>query len=147
MGLKSLEVNRILAFLEGRGSLFWITTGILFVGLVGVVDYLTGNELNFSLFYLAPIVLATWFVDQNAGLLMSWLSALSWLAAEYAAGLRYSNLSIYFWNTLIRTIFFVIVTYLFAELQKARGEERLAARTDFVTCAVNAHFLNELLQI
>lgn len=121
--------------------------GILLVSLVGVVDYLTGNEINFSLFYLVPIVMITWFLDQTAGLIMSFLSALSWLAAEHAAGLRYSHPSIYSLNTLIRTSFYVFVTYLVAELQKARREERLAARTDFVTGAVNARYFNELLQM
>jgi diguanylate cyclase (GGDEF)-like protein len=124
-----------------------MVTGVLLVSLIGVVDYLTGNEINFSLFYLAPIVIGTWFVNQTAGLVMSFLSALSWLTAEYAAGLRYSHPSIYLLNTLIRTSFYVIVTYLVAELQKARREERLAARTDFVTSAVNARYFYELLQM
>ena len=124
-----------------------MVTGVLLVSLVGVVDYLTGNEINFSLFYLAPIVIVTWFVNQTAGLVMSFLSALSWLTAEYAAGLRYSHPSIYLLNTLIRTSFYLIVTYLIAERQKARREERLAARTDFVTGAVNARYFYELLQM
>ena len=140
-------MNEIVESLEHRGTLFWMVTGSLLVSLVGVVDYLTRNEINFSLLYLAPIVIVTWFVNQTAGLVMSFLSALSWLAAEYAAGLRYSHPSIYFLNTLIRTSFYVIVTYLLAELQKARREERLAARTDFVTSAVNGRYFNELLQM
>ena len=140
-------MNTIFESPEHRGTLFWVVTGVLLVSLVGVVDYLTGNEINFSLFYLAPIVIVTWFVNQTAGLVMSFLSALSWLTAEYAAGLRYSHPSIYLLNTLIRTSFYVIVTYLVAELQKARREERLAARTDFVTSAVNARYFYELLQM
>ena len=77
---------------------------------------------------------------------MSSLSALVWLAAEYSAGHRYSHASLYFWNTLIRTGFFVIITYLVAELQKSQREERQAARTDFISGAANARHFNELLQ-
>jgi len=142
-----LKTDRIFEAL-GKGSpLFWTVWGITWVALLGLVDYLTGNEINFSLFYLAPIVLVTWSGNQNLGLLISFLSALSWLVAEYAAGQRYSYSGIYFWNTLIRTGFFVFVTYLVAELQKSQREERRAARIDFISGAANARYFNELLQM
>jgi len=121
--------------------------GIVVVGLLGTVDSLTGNEITFSLFYLVPIVLVTWSVNQNAGLLMSFLSALTPLGAEIVAGQTYTHPIIYVLNTLIRGLFYIIVTYLVAELQKSRREERLAARTDFVSGAFNARYFNELLQI
>jgi diguanylate cyclase (GGDEF)-like protein len=41
----------------------------------------------------------------------------------------------------------VIVTYLVNQLQKARKEEQLAARTDFISRAVNARYFNELLEM
>ena len=120
--------------------------GIVSVCLLGVADYLTGNQISFSLFYLAPIVLVTWSVNQDLGLLMSLVSALISLAAEYVGGQRYSSPIIYVWNMSIHTIFFVIVTHLVAQLQKSRREEQLAARTDFVSGASNARYFNELLQ-
>jgi diguanylate cyclase (GGDEF)-like protein len=121
--------------------------GIAVIGLMGVVDYLTGNEITFSLFYLAPIVLLTWAVGRNVGLFASLLSALILLVAEIAAARTASHPVVYVWNTLFRTVFYVIVTYLMAELQKARREEQLAARTDFVSGAANARYFNEMLQM
>jgi len=141
-----LKSHRIFEALENGRPLFWTVAGIVSIGLFGLLDYLTGIEVTFSLFYLAPIVLVTWAVDQNAGLCMSFLSALAWLAAEYAAGQRYSSPSLYLWNTLIRTGFFIVVTYLVAELQKLQRDEQRAARTDFVSGAANARYFNELLQ-
>ena len=121
--------------------------GIAAIGLLGVVDYLTGNEITFSLFYLAPVVLVTWAVNQKAGLAASILSALTLQAAEITTAQTYSRPIVYVWNTLFRTGFYVIVTYLMAELQKARREEQLAARTDFVSGVANARYFNELLQM
>ena len=121
--------------------------GTLAVVLVGLADYLSGNEINLSLFYLVPIVLVTWSVNFRAGLLISFLGTLSWLVAEYAAGHRYSHPLIYFWNTVIRLGFFVILTYLVAALRRSRREELLAARTDFVSGAINRRYFNELLQM
>ena len=143
---KRLNIQKVLETLERKTPLFWTITGITSVGLLGIVDYLSGNEITFSLFYLAPIILVTWSVNRISGLLMSFLSALTLLGAETAAGQTYSHPSVYFWNILLHTIFFVIITYLVAELHRSRREEHLAARTDFVSGAVNRRYFNEMLQ-
>ena len=142
--------RRLKGFLESleKGSpLFWTITGLAIIGLLGFLDYLTGNEITLSLFYLVPIVLVTWVIDHKAGLFMSFLSALTLLGAEIASGQTYSHPILYFLNTLARALFYVVVVYLVSELQKSRKEELLAARTDFVTGAVNARYFNELLQM
>jgi diguanylate cyclase (GGDEF)-like protein len=133
--------------LENRSPLFWTVAGIAIIGLLGSLDYVTGNELTLSLFYLIPIVLVTWVVHRKTGLFMSFISGLTLLGAEMAAGQTYSQPIFYLLNTLVRTLFYVVVVYLVAELQKSRREEQLAARTDFVTGAVNARYFNELLQM
>ena len=133
--------------LENKSPLFWTVVGILIIGLLGILDYTTGNELTLSLFYLIPIVLVTGGVNRKTGLFMSFLSGLTLLGAEIAAGQTYSHPIFYLLNTLVRISFYVVVVYLVAELQKSRKEEQLAARTDFVTGAVNARYFNELLQM
>ncbi|MGZ9166530.1 MAG: GGDEF domain-containing protein [Anaerolineales bacterium] len=133
--------------LENGRPLFWAITGLVIIGLLGILDYLTGNEITLSLFYLVPIVMVTWAIDHKTGLFMSFMSALTLLGAEIAAGQTYSHPIFYFLNTLVRALFYVVVVYLVAELQKSRKEELLAARTDFITGAVNARYFNELLQM
>ena len=142
-----MKLYKLVEAIEQRGPIFGILVGIVFIGLLGTIDAVTGNEVTFSLFYLAPIVLVTWAVNQNAGLLMSLLSAFTLLAAEIAAGQTYSHPYIYVLNTLIRAVFYVIVVYLVAQLQKSRKEEQSAARTDYVTGAINRRYFDELLQM
>ena len=132
---------------EKGSPLLWTITGLAVIGLLGFLDYLTGNEITLSLFYLIPIVLVTWAGGHKTGLFMSFISSLILLGAEIAAGQTYSNPLFYFLNTLVRALFYIVVVYLVAELQKARREEQQAARTDFVTGAVNARYFNELLQM
>jgi diguanylate cyclase (GGDEF)-like protein len=132
---------------ENKSPLFWTVVGITIIGLLGILDYTTGNELTLSLFYLIPIVLVTWVVDRDTGLFMSFISGLALLGAEIAAGQTYSHPIFYLLNTLVRILFYVVVVYLVTELQKSRREEQLAARTDFVTGAINARYFNELLQM
>jgi diguanylate cyclase (GGDEF)-like protein len=141
------RAKNIFEALEKRSPLFWTIVGGFSIVLIGFLDYLTGNEVAFSLFYILPIALVTLAMDLKTGLVMSFLGALTLLGAEIAAGQTFSHPSLYFLNTLIRTLFYAVVAYLVAELQKSRQEERLAARTDFTTGAVNARYFNELLQM
>jgi diguanylate cyclase (GGDEF)-like protein len=141
------NIKRFFEILEDGHPIFWTLAGIGSIGLLGIIDALTGNEITFSLFYMAPIVVVTWAVNQTAGLGMSVLSAVTLLAAEILSGQIYSSSSVYIANTLIRAGFYIIITYLVAELHKARREELLAARTDFVSGAANARYFHELLQM
>jgi len=141
------SAKSFLEAMENRSPLFWTVTGLTIIGLLGILDFATGNEITLSLFYLVPIVLVTWAVDRQTGLFMSFISGLTLLWAEIAAGQTYSHALFYLLNTLARTSFYVVVVYLVTELQKSRREEQLAARTDFITGAVNARYFNELLQM
>jgi diguanylate cyclase (GGDEF)-like protein len=142
-----LQLYKLFEALEKRKPFFWDIMGVILVALFGVLDYITGNEIVFTLFYFIPIVLVTLAVNQRFGLFLSFLSAITLLAAEIAAGQTYSHPFFYFLNTIIRTVFYSFVTFLVAALHKAQKEERLSARTDFVTGAVNARYFNELLQM
>ena len=141
------RAKRFFELLENKSPLFWTITGGAIVGLLGILDAGTGNELTLSLFYLIPIFLVTWAVDRRTGIFMSLLSGLTLLGAEIAAGQTYSHPVFYFLNTTVRTLFYVVVVFLVAEVQRSRKEEQLAARTDFITGAVNARYFNELLQM
>lgn len=140
-------ISKIFAALEKKSLFFWGAIGIALVVLLGILDYWSGNEVVATLFYMVPIVLVTLGVNQRFGIFLSFLSALTLLTAEMAAGQLYSHPMFYFLNTVIRTVFYAFVTYLVAALYKLQKEERLAARTDFVTGAVNARYFNELLQL
>jgi diguanylate cyclase (GGDEF)-like protein len=134
-------------FFKKRSNLFLGGVGVLFVILLGIIDYLTGYELSFSLFYLAPISLISWFKGRRSGLLTSAVSAIAWFLADYLSGSRYSNPSIYIWNTLIRLGFFVVVTWLLSALRKAYNTNQELARVDYVTGAVSIRYFYELAKI
>jgi diguanylate cyclase (GGDEF)-like protein len=140
-------IYKIFEAFERKNPLYWGAIGIVLVGLLGVLDYLTGNDIVSSLFYFVPIVLVTLAVNLKLGLIVSFLSAITLLVAEIFTGYSYSHPILHFLNTVIRTVFYAFVAYLVAALYKLQNQERLAARTDFVTGAVNARYFNELLQM
>jgi diguanylate cyclase (GGDEF)-like protein len=140
-----LRIERVLGALENRSRLFCVVTGLAGIGLVGLADYLTGNEISFSLFYLVPILLIAWCGNQNTGFLLALASALTQLGAELAGGRSYTEPSIYLWNTLIRGSLYLSIAYLVAQLHRYHGEIELAARTDFVTGVANRRSFSETL--
>jgi diguanylate cyclase (GGDEF)-like protein len=111
-----------------------------------MIDYQTGYELAFSLFYLIPICLATWVSGHDLGLLVSILSACAWYLADVLSGQVYSSSLIYLWNTGIRLGFFATVTFLLAALRESLDHERNLSRTDHLTGAANTRAFLELIQ-
>ena len=131
----------MLAGLGKRSPLFWMTTGFIFVVAVGVVDFLTGSEIAFSLFYLIPIVLVTWFSGRNLGFPISGTSAIAWFVADALSGQTYSQPAILYWNATVRLGFFVIVTLLLPALKELEREKE-NARIDYLTGAANRRFFS-----
>jgi diguanylate cyclase (GGDEF)-like protein len=138
---------KLLERLERQNRLFWTLAGILLLGGVGTLDFLTGYELAFSLFYLIPIFLLAWLGSQRLGILAAFASASVWLAADVAAGSSYAKLFIYVWNTFIRLSFFIITALLLSTTKKTLEREKELARTDYLTGAANSRFFYDLLQM
>src|SRR5215212_4367189 len=144
--LDELKTQKWLEFIEGRNPLFWTAVGSMSVGFLGILDYLTGIEFTFSLFYLGPILFITWAANLKAGQFLSVLSALTLVGVQVAAGLEYSHPVFYFLNTVVRTTIYLILTDLVDRLKKTQKKEQLAARTDFVTGVANRRSFQELLE-
>jgi len=124
-----------------------VTTSIVLVGVLGIVDYRTGNEFSFSLFYLIPTSLTAWYVNQRMGISISILSVMTWLLADIFSGEDYTHPVVYFWNTMIRFVFFLTTSYLLSELHKTQKTVETLARTDHVTGTVNSRYFHEVLRI
>lgn len=127
----------------------WFLTalGFVLVLCLGVIDYLTGPEISFSVFYLLPILGATWVVDQWAGVFISVMSAATWLAMDLLAGATYSHPAIPYWNAATRLTFFLIVAMLVSALKRRLEREEELARTDILTGVTNMRFFTELANL
>ncbi len=86
--------------------------GLLTVAIVGVIDYVTGRELSFSIFYLFPIMLVAWCSGARSGVLLSIVSALVWGVVDARGPGEYSHALIPVWNAGARLGIFLIITSL-----------------------------------
>lgn len=94
------------------------------VSFIGLLGYLGGGEISYSVFYLWPVAQITWFGGRKAGYGLAITAAVVWLIVDLLTGQGYSAIWIPFWNALVRLAFFLIVTYL---LSKWRDVERRRA--------------------
>lgn len=135
-------MKKIILRLGKANKPFWIVFGILLLFIVAFLDFFTGVELSFSIFYLIPIFLFTWTINGNIGIAVACISAGVWLTIEVISGPQYSNSFVYFWNAIIRLGFFLLPVLLVRNLE----QEKKHARTDFLTGAMNTRSFHDITQ-
>ena len=136
----------------------WALTALLALAVssLGVLDYWSGPDFGFSLFYLVPVAYAAWRLAGSSAMLLAVLSAACWLAAD--APYHGVN-AISLWNALTRLTLYVTLavllnrvrhnreelTALNRELQNLLRQEQALARTDPLTALANRRMFEDAL--
>ena len=92
--------------------------------LAGLGDAITTAEVVFTLFYVIPIVIATWFRGLRIALAIVLLCAANSVGVDLLVGPRPSSWIFLFWNSSAELILFVAFAYTVARLR-----ERVDAET------------------
>lgn len=129
---------KILSTLERQSRTTLMLAAFATVVAVGAVDYLTGYEISLSIFYLAPIALATWFIGRRFGWLVSAFSVVTWVVSDIAAGARYPNRFGPIWNVFVELAFYLVLVEVLTHLRALHHhlERKVAARTAALTEAM-----------
>src|SRR5215510_6515956 len=123
----------------------WLVLGLISVGVIGYVDIITGYEVGFSLFYMIPVALVTWFGGSPLGITIAMSSGVMWGVADALAGAKYSSHWILIWNTFIRLTFFLITVFSVKEAKELDREKNFS-RIDYTTGAMNSRFFRILAE-
>ncbi|HTL54627.1 MAG TPA: sensor histidine kinase [Candidatus Limnocylindrales bacterium] len=110
-------------------SLMWLWSGGAL--LVGEIDYLSGPEWSFAIFYLLPVSGAAWFSGKRNALAISGLAALIWMLAELAGGNPHLHEAAILWNFSARLTIFIFVAIILSRIRALNAglEEIVALRT------------------
>lgn len=137
--------------LENRSRSALVAIAFLIIAVIGLVDYLTGHEISFSVFYLLGVALAVWFVGQRFGALVSVLSVGVWVIGDFASGARFSSPVIPIWNAVVLLTFYLVIVWLLANLRslyrnlEVQVRQRTSALTEEI--AERERLERELLEI
>jgi hypothetical protein len=109
---------------------------IAMLGFLGWLDYSTGYELGFFVFYSVPIGLAAWWVGRWPAIGVALAATLTWYLADSWAGEKYSSRFFLYWNNAVHFVAFVINAVTIAKI-KSDIDQRHQLRLD-LACARNA---------
>ncbi|MFO1310701.1 MAG: GGDEF domain-containing protein [Burkholderiales bacterium] len=121
----------------------WTYAALAAIALVGVVDYATGPEITFSVFYLVPVAIAAWLSGIAIAVIAALVAALAWLVAEVASSRIAEAGFVYAWNFFARFLFLLLVAVLLAHLRRMLLREREVARVDPLTRLLNGRAFRE----
>lgn len=135
---------------------------VLIIMFMGTFDYLTGNEINFTIYYLIPIAAAAWYLGKNWGIAISCSAMIIYFFADYAThtygvpvlsdihllGFKaidpqpYTRALVPYWNASIQLVFSIFITYMFSDLHATRQQE--SQLTQFIVHDLRSPLTNVL---
>ena len=133
-------------FISNPSKPFCIALCLAILVLIGILDYITGEEISLSVFYLLPVILVTWRTGRWIGLLFCFFAAIVWFYTDFITGHVYSHSIIPFWNAFERLCFFIIVSYYLSRLKSSLMQEKLLAGIDSLTGLLNPRAFNDAAQ-
>lgn len=101
---------------------------MLGVVFLGVLDWWSGYELNFFVFYFAPVAFAAWTLGAVPAYVTAVLSGLVWFMADWCSGHSYSSNFYAYWNTALRIFSFLVIAYCTDRIRRLADEAHRVAR-------------------
>jgi hypothetical protein len=114
--------------LESRPKGQLLAVLLFLVVAVGVIDYLTGVELSFSVLYLIPVAFGAWYCGTRNGVIISIICAISWYLADFFSSPVYSRPIVPYWNSLVMLGMFVTTALILSRLKHTIDRENMLAR-------------------
>ena len=105
-----------------RNRIVFVTGFSVFV--LGFIDYASGYELNFFLFYFVPIAIAAWKVTPTSSYLIAVLSSIVWFLSDIYSSHPHSSILITYWNAAMRLLSFLAVAYSTSKVRFLLAKER-----------------------
>ena len=96
----------------------WLTITITVAGIfvLGLVDWQTGYELNFFVFYFIPVSVGAWYLGFGPSVFLAVLSAVVWYEADVLSGHTHSLPVYAVWNTMVRLASFLAIGWSVAKM-------------------------------
>jgi K+-sensing histidine kinase KdpD len=105
-----------------------ITVSIVVLAAIGWLDYITGYEFGFFIFYFIPVAIVSWYCGRRAGLAISILSAICWYVSDLYTHHPYSKSYFIYWEMFMRLLSFLTTALTLSRIRElVLNEERMLA--------------------
>lgn len=138
------SVSRFLdGLFAGKPEWFVALICLLILAVTALVDYATGTEISFFIFFGIPLVLSSWYGSTRLGYLFCILAIISWMLVDVLNRHFYSQHWIFYWNSGVRLAFFLLVAYWTSSIRSLLEQQYQLARIDGLTGCLNSAAFNE----
>jgi K+-sensing histidine kinase KdpD len=94
--------------------------------LIGWLDYATGYEFGFFIFYFIPVAISAWYCGRLAGIEIAVGSAFVWYMSDKYTHHPYSHSYFIYWEMFMRLLSFLTTAMTLARIREmVLNEERL----------------------
>ncbi len=131
-------------FLERQPRKAIVAAGALLVIVLWLLDYLTGPNLSFVVFYLIPVFLVAWYADGITGVVIALMSGIAWFSSDVLTTQQTSSFPVHSWNFVAKIGFFLVVNHMVTSLRRGIERERQMARMDHLTAVANSRHFGEV---
>lgn len=101
-----------------------VSFAILF--FIGWLDYVTGYEFGFFIFYFIPVSISAWLCGKRSGVTMAFASAACWFLSDKLTHHPYPNAYFIYWEVFMRYLSFLTTALTIAKIRTMLlNEERL----------------------
>jgi hypothetical protein len=122
---------------SGRRRLWLLVACYLSLVVLGWIDFVTGYELGFFVFYSAPVGLAAWYLGRWPGVSVALGATAAWYLADSLTGQRYSSRFYFWWNSWVHFAAFVINAIAIARIKaELDRRHRIDAQLDAARAAL-----------
>lgn len=96
--------------------------------LIGWLDYITGYEFGFFIFYFIPVAIAAWYCGLKDGICIAIASAVCWYLSDRFTHHSYSNAYFVYWEMFMRLLSFLTTAMTLSKIRNlVLNEERMIA--------------------
>ena len=101
-------------------------TSVATLLLIGWLDYITGYEFGFFIFYFIPVAIAAWYCSAKDGICVAVASAVCWYLSDKLTHHPYSNAYFIYWEMFMRLISFLTTSMTLSKIRRlVLNEERI----------------------
>ncbi len=89
--------------------------------LIGWLDYITGYEFGFFIFYFIPVAIAAWYCGPKDGICIAIASAVCWYFSDRLTHHPYSRAYFVYWEMFMRLISFLTTAMTLSKIRNLAG--------------------------
>lgn len=101
-----------------------VTASLAVTLLVAWMDYVTGLQLEFSAFYILPVLLAAWMAGWRWAVALALVNAIAWSEVDHLAGHVHLSAFYTLWEFLNHAFIYLLVAAMVGGLRLAITRQR-----------------------